>query len=114
MSKLRTVAWAIGRIAARGAGNSRTISAGYTAAKKAGRTFLGIGHLLWLEITGVFFIVFGLGFIARLPRAYNNYLLHREPLFNVGVLVFVALAFFWFGVTAFARARRRQQQLRNR
>ena len=33
---------------------------------------------------------------------------------HVGVLVLVTAAFFWFGVTAFARARRRQAQLRRR
>lgn len=114
MSKIRATAWAVGRIAARSAGSSRTLHAGYSAAKSAGHTFLGIGHLLWLEITGVFFIVFALGFIARIPRSYDNYLHGKEPILNLGILIFVTLAFFWFGVTAFARARRRQREYRNR
>lgn len=114
MSKIRATAWAVGRIAARSAGSSRTLKAGYTAAKSAGRTFLGIGHLLWLQITGVFFIVFALGFVGRMPRAYDNYLHGREPVFNLAVLIFLTAAFLWFGVTAFARARRRQREFRSR
>ena len=114
MSKIRNVAWAVGRIASRGAGQNRTVNATFQAAKAASKTFLGIGHLLWLQITGVCFIFFGIGFVARIPRSYQAFLQHKEPVFNLAVLVAVALAFFWFGLTAFARARRRQQELRRR
>jgi hypothetical protein len=113
MSRISSAAWAVTRIAARGAGNSRLLHAGYTAAQNAGRTFVRIGHLLWLQITGLFFIVFALGFIGRMPRAYGNYLAGRESAGHFGLLVVLTILFVWFGVTSFWRAHRRQRQFKS-
>ena len=104
------MAWAVGRVAARGAGRSRMLHALYGAVQNAGRTFVRIGHLLWLQITGLFFLVFALGFIGRMPRAYDNYHSGRESAGHLGLLVVMTVLFAWFGVSSFWRARRRQRQ----
>lgn len=110
MSRISNVAWAVGRVTARGAGRSRMLHAGYGAVQNAGRTFVRIGHLLWLQITGLFFLVFALGFISRMPRAYDNYHHGRESAGHFGLLFVMTILFGWFGVTSFWRARRRQRQ----
>ncbi len=114
MSRMSTVAWAVTRVAARGAGRSRMLHAGCDAARNAGRTFARIGHLLWLQLTGLFFLLFALGFIGRMPRAYNNYHSGRESAGHLGLLVALTLLFAWFGLTSFWRARRRQRQYQKR
>ncbi len=83
------------------------LKAGYSAAKATLQNFGRVGRLLWLEITGLFFIVFALGFIARMPRAYDNYASGKGPRGHLILLLVLTVLFAWFGVTSFWRARRR-------
>lgn len=82
-------------------------------ARGAGR-FIGVllhpfahaGHLLWLEITGVFFGLFALFFIThgwQTVRAAGWHDRHAE------VYCGLALLFVWFAVSSFWRAKRKQR-----
>ena len=84
-----------GRVAARQAGQSRWLRAGYSAAQITLRHFGRVLHLLWLEITGVFFLFFALAgglacwreylkWQARQDRSRQNDL---RGLFCAGVFV---------------------------
>ena len=94
------------------------VQAGGKAAKAAGRGILGflrpftrVGHILWLEVTGVFFGLFTLWFVVDLDRiphaAYAPGWLtgayHQRILMDAGL----ALLFTYLSVSSFWRARRR-------
>ena len=99
------MAGAVGRVAFRQAGNSRFLRAGYTAAQTTLRSIRRILHLLFLQITGLFFCLFALGFASRIPRTYHEYLTGGHGLQRTGVLVALSLVFAWFGATSFWRSR---------
>src|SRR6266496_2455194 len=104
MAKFTTAAFAVGRLAVRGASNSRLLRAGYTAAQTTLRSFGHVLRMLWLQITGVFFCLFALSFAARLPRAYGKYAAGKQPASHFVLLACLAIVFAWFGVSSFWRA----------
>ncbi len=108
MAKIVTVANAAGRLAFRGASNSRWLRAGYSGAQATLRSARRLGRILWLQITGVFFCLFALTFAARLPRMYSNYASRSAPLSNLLVSVAVTVLFAWFGVSSFWKASKRK------
>ncbi len=107
MPRLGTTAAAAGRIAVRTANNSRWVRAGYQGARTVLQSFGRVLHLLWLQITGVFFVLFALTFASRLPRAYRGYVAGTTPQSHLLLLAGVSVMFAWFGVSSFWRARRR-------
>ena len=63
-------------------------------------------HVLWLEVTGFFFLVFA---TICGGAAYKEYQAHRAgkaELHRVYVAAIIAALFAWFGVTSFWRSRR--------
>jgi hypothetical protein len=74
-----------------------------TTAKVVQRTT----HILWLEITGFFFLVFATVCASAGWREYQRHLEGKADLNRVYVAAAIALLFVWFGVTSFVRARRR-------
>ena len=83
---------------------SRTVnaaaSAGGTFLKSAGR----VGHLLWPEVTGLFFIAFSvIGGLA----AWHEYSKHKMLSGRLGAAICFTVIFAWFGITSFWRARRK-------
>ena len=97
----------MGRIAVRGAKHSRLLRAGFNAAQTTLRSFLRVVHLLFLQITGVFFCIFAVGFAARIPHAYQDQLAGRHGVERTYLLVILTALFAWFGVSSFWRARSR-------
>lgn len=92
--------------APRFAGHRRLGSALWAGAKS---TLGSVGHvlrLLWLQTTGLFFLLFAVGFGAAAVREYRVW---NSAHGNGGKLAIVgafSLLFAWFGVTSFWRARR--------
>lgn len=94
------------RIAARKANSNRLIRAGWTAAEVTLRSFFRVAHLLWLQITGVFFLLFAAAGVIGFHREYNQYLAGKAaPSRPILVLCF-ALLFAWFGLSSFWRAKK--------
>ena len=107
MAPLLTAANAVARIAARKAGSSRIVRAGWAAAEVTVRSFARVAHLLWLEITGLFFIIFAAVGAVAFNREYHKYVAGKVgPGRAVASLAF-ALVFAWFGLSSFWRARRK-------
>jgi hypothetical protein len=105
VARFLAVAGAVGRVAFRLAGKNRFLRAGYTAAQTTFRSMGRVLHLLFLQITGLFFCLFALGFAARIPRSYHEYLTQGHGLQRTGLLAALTLLFAWFGITSFWRSR---------
>jgi hypothetical protein len=70
------------------------------------RPFRRVGHILWLEVTGVFFLLPVLVFTPYLWRIRAGYAQgpeHRTFLLTAGIMV----VFLYLGVSSFWRARKR-------
>jgi glycerol uptake facilitator-like aquaporin len=81
-------------------------SALFAGAKSTLSSVGHVAHLFWLEITGLFFLFFAVGFGAAAIREYRTW---TSAHVNGGKLALVAsfsLLFAWFGVTSFWRARK--------
>ena len=73
--------------------------------------FVHAGGVLWLEITGLFFAIFGLFFIQGVYRLRSNW--HSGPDHEKLVIyAVVALFFFYFSGSSFYRAHKRQKRKR--
>jgi hypothetical protein len=67
--------------------------------------------VLWLEITGLFFAIFGLFFIQGVYRLRANW--HAGPDHEKLVIyAVVAIFFFYFSGSSFYRAHKRQKRKR--
>jgi hypothetical protein len=96
-----------GRVAARQAGQSRWLRAGYSALQITLRHFGRVIHLLGLQIAGVFFLFFAL---AGGLACWREYLKWQAGEIGPGKMVLAAgfaLVFSWFGVSSFWRAQRK-------
>jgi len=83
---------------------SRTVNALGSAARVTLRSLSKAGHLLWLEVTGLFFLAFAMvGGLA----AWHDYAKHKELSGRVAAAISFMLLFAWFGVSSFLRAKRK-------
>ncbi len=64
-------------------------------------------HVLWLQITGVFFVFFGLAGGIAFWKEYRAWEAHRAGPQRAVLALCFGLMFTWFGVTSFVRARRK-------
>jgi hypothetical protein len=71
--------------------------------------FVHAGSVLWLEITGLFFALFGLFFAQGVYRLRADWRTgpNHDRLFVYGA---VAIVFFYFAASSFYRARRKQRR----
>jgi hypothetical protein len=100
--------------AARSAQTGRAVAAG---ARQFGKSVWGpfahAGGVLWLEITGLFFLLFGIFFaqgVWRLRHAWHSGPSHTRLI----TYAVVALIFFYFAFSSFYRARRKEKLNRQR
>ncbi|MGI9104609.1 MAG: hypothetical protein ACR2IF_19375 [Terriglobales bacterium] len=97
----------VGRVAARQAGQNRWLRAGWSAARITAQHFGRVLHLLWLEITGVFFIFFGFAGVVAAWREYPKWQAGSIGPGKFFLALAFAVVFGWFGVSSFYRARRK-------
>lgn len=81
----------------------RAAGAGLSATAKSVRRTT---HVLWLEVTGFFFLVFATVCAGAGWREYHAHLAGTAEINRVYVAGVLALLFAWFGVSSFWRARR--------
>ena len=81
-------------------------------------TFRSIGrvlHVLWLEVTGLLFLVLAAVGAGAAVREYHRHLSWHAGLGKVFLATAFALAFAYFGVSSFWRSRRKPPAIeRNR
>ncbi len=99
---LRAVAAA--HVAGRMARRNRMLNAVGVAARTTLRSVTRVLHLLWLEVTGLFFVLFAVVGAAAGWREY-----HKTGFVSpkLGAAVCFSVVFAWFGVSSFWRARRK-------
>lgn len=83
---------------------SRRANALASAAQVTLRSVTRVGHLLWLEVTGLFFVAFAaIGSLA----AWHEYAKHKEVSGRLAAAICFTVIFAWFGWSSFHRARRK-------
>jgi hypothetical protein len=109
MAGLTTTTTALMRIAGRTAGGSRMLRAAVSAGQVTLHSFARVAHLLWLQITGVFFLAFALAGATALYRAYHAYAAGKASLHKVVFAAAFMVMFAWFGISSLWHARRRSR-----
>jgi hypothetical protein len=83
---------------------SRTMNALASAVQVALHSVSKVGHLLWLEVTGLFFAAFAvIGGLA----AWHDYSKHKTLSSRFLAAICFMVIFAWFGLSSFWRARRK-------
>jgi hypothetical protein len=97
----------VARVATAQAKRSRTVRAATRAVATTGRAFGRVLHQLWLEVTGVLFLIMALSFGGAAAREYGKYHAGQAGLGRVAILICFTVTFAWFGVSSFWRVRRK-------
>jgi type VI protein secretion system component VasK len=86
------------------------VNAAWSAVRTTARSFAHVLHLLWLEVTGVIFLIMALSFGGATMKEYGKFHAgHAGPGRMEAALLFTIL-FAWFGLTSFWRVRRKSQR----
>ena len=112
VSKLSTwrKAGVVARVVGQQAQRSRTFNALMSAARTTGRSFTHAMHQLWLEVTGVIFLLMALSFAGATFKEYGKYHAGQAGPTGLGITILCTLAFGWFGLSSFWKARRKSQR----
>ncbi len=95
------------RVAGRKGGENRWVRAFYRAGTVTARTVGRVLHVLWLEVTGLLFLVLALVGGGAAVRQYHRYQTGASGAGKVVLAAAFALVFAYFGVSSFWRSRRR-------
>lgn len=99
---------ALARVGSRMAGQSRLLGALGAGARGALQSFRKAAHGLFLEITGVFFVLFVVVGVGATWRAYIAWSAGKIGPGKLLLAVSFTVVFSYFAVTSFWRSRRRQ------
>ena len=95
------------RLAGRKGGENRWVRAFY----KAGRVTIGtvgrVLHVLWLEVTGLLFLVLAVVGGGAAIRQYHRYQAGASGAGKAALAAAFAVVFAYFGMSSFSRSRRR-------
>ncbi|MGD0986707.1 MAG: hypothetical protein ABR874_02780 [Candidatus Sulfotelmatobacter sp.] len=114
MSKVSTARklGVVARVAKQQAGRSRVLRAAKSAAFTTARAFGRVLHQLWLEVTGVIFLIMGVSFAGAAVKEYGKYHAGRAGPGRVAVAICFTVAFGWFGVSSFWRVKRKRKSVK--
>ncbi len=96
------------RVATQQAKRSRTMRAATQALAATGRAFGRVLHQLWLEVTGVVFLVMALSLGAGSVREYGKYHAGQAGPGRMALAICCTVAFAWFGVSSFWRVKKKK------
>jgi hypothetical protein len=100
------------KVARQQAGRSRTLQAAKQAALTTARAFGRVLHELWLEVTGLIFLIMGLSFAGAAVKEYGKYHAGQAGPKRLVLAICFTLTFAWFGVSSFWRVRRKNKRAR--
>jgi hypothetical protein len=86
------------------------VNAAWSAVRTTARSFAHVLHLLWLEVTGVIFLIMALSFGGATVKEYGKYHAGQVGPGRFGAALLFAVTFAWFGLTSFWRVRRKSQR----
>ena len=99
---------AVLRIAGTKTGENRWVRAVYRAGSVTVQSTARVLHVLWLEVTGLFFMVLGFVGAAAAVREYHRHAAGTTSMGKVLLAASFAVLFSYFGVSSFWRSRRRR------
>jgi len=97
----------VARVATQQAQRSRTVRALTGAASATGRAFGKVLHQLWLEVTGLVFLLMALSGLGAVGHEYAKYHTGHAGLGRVAAAICFTLTFAWFGVSSFWRVKQK-------
>jgi type VI protein secretion system component VasK len=65
---------------------------------------------LWLEVTGVIFLILALSFAGATVKEYEKYHAGGAGSSRLVIAICFTVTFAWFGLSSFWRARRKSQR----
>jgi len=95
---------ATSRLAGRKAGENRWVRAIWAGASATLQSFTRVGKLLFLQITGVFFVFFGFAGGYAALREYHKWSTGHAGPGKFVLAAGFAVLFAWFGLSSFWRA----------
>jgi hypothetical protein len=95
------------RVAGRKGGESRWVRALYRAGEVTASTVGRVLQVLWLEVTGLLFLVLAVVGGGAAVRQYHRYQAGASGAGKVVLAATFAVVFAYFGVSSFWRSRRR-------
>ena len=110
LRKFGVVARVAGHQAGQAIGRSRTLRAVSSAVRTTARSFGSAANQLWLEVTGTVFLAMAAFGGAALVREYVKYTAGQTTASRVAIAICFTLAFAWFGLSSFWKARRKIQR----
>ena len=104
---LSTQGRALLRVAGRKTGENRWVRAFYKAGTVTARNVSRVLHVLWLEVTGLFFLALALVGGAAAIREYHRRSMGTGSTGKMLLAASFALLFVYFGVSSFWRSRKK-------
>jgi hypothetical protein len=102
-------AGAVARVAGQQAGRSRRFNAVMHAFRTTGRAFGRALHQLWLEVTGIIFLVMALSFAGASVKEYEKYHSGQVGGSRLAAGLCCTVVFAWFGLSSFWKAKKSQR-----
>lgn len=101
---------AVLRVAGTKTGENRLVRAVYRAGSVTVQSTARVLHVLWLEVTGLFFLVLGFVGAAAAVREYHRHTAGTTSLGKVLLAAGFAALFSYFGVSSFWQSRKRKRR----
>jgi hypothetical protein len=89
---------------------SRTFNAVMGAVRTTAEAFGHALHQLWLEVTGVIFLIMALSFAGASIREYGKYHAGQAGGSRLAAGLCCTIVFAWFGLSSFWRAGKKSQR----
>jgi len=96
------------RVASQQASRSRTVRAAKHAAATTARAFGRVLHQLWLEVTGVVFLLMALSFAAATIKEFSRYHAGQAGPGRAALAITASAVFAWFGLSSFWRVKQKK------
>jgi hypothetical protein len=93
---------------------SRTMRAVKGAASTTARALGKVLHQLWLEVTGLVFLVMAASGGAAVAHEYAKYHEGKAGFGRVAVAICFTLTFAWFGLSSFWKVRQKNKTIQPR
>jgi hypothetical protein len=97
----------VARVAGQQAKRSRVVRAATSAVGTTARAFGRVLHQLWLEVTGLVFLLMAASGGIASAHEYAKYQTGKAGLARVAVAICFTVTFAWFGVSSFWRVRQK-------
>jgi hypothetical protein len=116
VSKVTTVQklGVVARVATQQARRSRAVRAITGAASTTARAFGKVLHQLWLEVTGLVFLVMAASGGAEVAHEWAKYQAGKEGFGRVAVAICFTVTFAWFGLSSFWKVKQKSKNVQHK